>query len=77
MMLAYCSPHTYIIGHYNSSVRIIDLVSPNTYVVCVNFIHKWRGYITPAEEDGLSYLRTIRTWLISLSSFLYVLHCIT
>ena len=27
--------HTYIIGHYNPSVRIIDLVSHTTYVVCV------------------------------------------
>ena len=27
-------------GHYNPSVRIIDLVSYITYVVCVNFIHK-------------------------------------
>ena len=26
--------HTYIIGHYNPSVRIIDLVSHTTYVVC-------------------------------------------
>ena len=34
--------HTYIIGHYNLSVRIIDLVSHTTYVVCVNFIHKRR-----------------------------------
>ena len=34
--------HTYIIGHYNPSVRIIDLVPHTTYVVCVNFIHKWR-----------------------------------
>ena len=34
--------HTYIISHYNPSVRIIDLVSHTTYVVCVNFIHKWR-----------------------------------
>ena len=29
--------HTYIIGHYNPSVRIIDLDSHTTYVVCVNF----------------------------------------
>ena len=36
------SLNTYIIGHYNSSVRIIDLVSHTTYVVCVNFIHNWR-----------------------------------
>ena len=32
---------TYIISHYNPSVRIIDLVSHITYVMCVNFIHKW------------------------------------
>ena len=35
--------HTYIIDHYNPSDRIIDLVSYTTYVVCVNFIHKWRA----------------------------------
>ena len=33
---------TYIIGHYNPSLRIIDLISHTTYVVCVNFLHKWR-----------------------------------
>ena len=38
----FCYIHTYIIGHYNSSVRIIDLVFHTTYVLCVNFIHKWR-----------------------------------
>ena len=32
--------HTYIIAHYNPSVRIIDPVSYTTYVVCVNFIYK-------------------------------------
>ena len=35
--------HTYIIGHYSPSVRIIDLVSHSTYVVCVNFIHNKVG----------------------------------
>ena len=30
--------HTYIIARYNPSVRIIDLVSHTTYVVCFNFI---------------------------------------
>ena len=34
---------TYIIGHYNPSVRIIDLVSHTTYVVCVIFILKRWG----------------------------------
>ena len=35
--------HTYITGLYNPSVRIIDLGSHTTYVVYVNFIHKWRN----------------------------------
>ena len=34
---------TYLIGHYTPSVRIIDLVSHTTYVVCVNFIHMRLG----------------------------------
>ena len=34
--------YIYIIGHYNPSVRIINLVSHTTYVVCINFIHKYR-----------------------------------
>ena len=46
---------TYIIGHYNPSVKIIDLVSHTTRVVCVNFIHKWRGtyslLLTPATDS--------------------------
>ena len=33
---------TYVTGHYNPSVRIIDLVSHTICVVCVNFINKWR-----------------------------------
>ena len=28
--------YAYIIGHYNPSVRIINIVSYTTYVVCVN-----------------------------------------
>ena len=32
-----------IIDHYNPSVWIIDLVTHTTYLVCVNFIHKWRN----------------------------------
>ena len=34
--------YTYIIAHYNPSVKIIDLVSHCTHLMCVNFIHKWR-----------------------------------
>ena len=37
--------YIHIIGHYNPSVRIIDLVSHTTYVVAVNFIHKWRDQL--------------------------------
>ena len=36
------SPKIYIIGHYNPSVRISDLASHHTYVVCNNFVHEWR-----------------------------------
>ena len=41
----------YIIGHYNPSVRIIDLVSHNTYDVCVNFICKLRGLQFNVESE--------------------------
>ena len=34
--------HTYITGHYNPSVCIIDLVSHTTYDLCVIFIHMRR-----------------------------------
>ena len=33
---------TYIIGHYNPSVKVINIVSHTTHAVCVNFIHKWQ-----------------------------------
>ena len=38
----YLYTHTYIIDHYNPSVRIIDLVSHTTFVVSVNFTHMWQ-----------------------------------
>ena len=34
VMIGKMIQHTYIIGHYNPSVRIIDLVSRTTYIVC-------------------------------------------
>ena len=43
--------HTYIIGHFNPSVSIIDLVFHTTYVVCVNFIHKWRDLQFKVDSD--------------------------
>ena len=33
---------TYIIDHYNTSVRISGKASHTTHVACVNFIQEWR-----------------------------------
>ena len=55
--------HTYIIGHYNPSVRIFDLASDTTYVVCVNFMHRWRDLqlnslkSTPNDRSLRNFLR--------------------
>ena len=46
-----CYSVSYIIGHYKPSVRIIDLVSNTTYVVCVNFIHKWRDIQLKVDSE--------------------------
>ena len=43
--------NTYIIGHYNPSFRIIDLFSHTTYIMCVNFIHKWRNLQTKVDSE--------------------------
>ena len=45
--------HTYIIGRYNPSTRIIDLVSHTPYVVCVTFLHKWRDRTTDSYFEKL------------------------
>ena len=34
--------YAYKIGHCKPLVRIIDLVSHTIYIVCINFIYKWR-----------------------------------
>ena len=34
--------HTYIIGHYKPSVKIINLASHTIHLVYVNFIREWR-----------------------------------
>ena len=57
--------HTYIIGHFNPSVRIIDLVSYPTYVLRVNFIHKWRDYLLVFCFDVWPGARTLALRLIS------------
>ena len=65
--------HTYIIGHYNPSVRIINLVSHTTYVVCGNFIHKWRLKSTPNDEFleklFMTILFTLRVFARNLLRF--------
>ena len=48
--------NTYIIGHYNPSVRIIDLLSHTTYVVCVNFIHEW---LDPQSANERQFFETL------------------
>ena len=48
---------TYLNGHYNPSVRIIDLVSHTIYVVCVNFIHKWRDLQFTVDSERQIFLR--------------------
>ena len=62
--------HTYITAHYNLSVRIIDLVSHTTYVVGVNFIHKWLDLQFKANFERQIFLRNFRWQFYLLSEFL-------
>ena len=62
----YCDIHTYIIGHYNLSVRIIDLVSYTIYVMCVNFIHKWRDLQLKVDSER-------QIWETFLGNFIFAL----
>ena len=57
--------HTYTIGQYNPSVRIIDLVSHNTYVVCVYFIQKWRDLRLKVNSERQIF------WETSHDNFIY------
>ena len=60
--------HTYIIGHYIASVRIIDLVTHITYVVCVNFIHKWPDRLKSTPNDRF-FKKLFMTILFTLKVF--------
>ena len=62
--------NTYIIGHYNPSVWIIDLVSHTTYVVCVNFIHKWRDLQFKVDSERHIIWETFHGNFYWLSEFL-------
>ena len=57
---------TYIIGYYNPSVRIIDLVSHTTYVVYVNFIHMWRELQSKVDSEQLIFFWENFSWPISI-----------
>ena len=60
---------TYIIAHYNPSVRIIDLVSHTTYVVCVNFIHNWRDLQFKVDSERQIFWETFHGNFIYFQSF--------
>ena len=62
--------HTYIIGHYNPSVWIIDLVSHTTYVVCVYFIHKWRDLQFKVNSERQIFWETFHGNFYLLLEFL-------
>ena len=58
-------------GHYKPSVRIIDLVSYTTYVVCINFIHKWREtYSLKSTPNDRFFWETFDGNFIQHSEFL-------
>ena len=62
---------TYIIGYYNPSVRIIDLVSHTIYVVCVNFIHKWRDDLQfKVDSERQIFFKNFSWQFYLLSEFL-------
>ena len=50
--------HTDIIGHYNPTVRFIELVSHTTYVVCDNFTHKWRDLQFKVDSERRIFWET-------------------
>ena len=54
---------------HNPSVRIIDLVSHNTYVVCVNFIYKWRDPKFKDDSERKFFENLFMAVLITLRVF--------
>ena len=59
--------HTCVIRHCNPSVRIIVMVSYATYVLCVNFIHKWRDLQFKVDSKRHIFLRNF-SWQFYLFS---------
>ena len=68
-IICYQTVLTYINGHYNPSVRIIDLVSHTTYVVCVNFIYKWRDLQFKVDSERHIFWETFHGNFIYSQSF--------
>ena len=68
-LVCHCNLHTYIIDHYKPSVRIIDLVSHTTYVMCVNFIHKWRYLQFKVDSERQIFWETFHDNFNLLSEF--------
>ena len=66
--------HVYNI-HYSPSVRIIDLVSHTIYVVCVNFIHKWRDLHFKVDSERQIFWETFNGNFIYSQSFFFILFC--
>ena len=63
---------TYIRTHIiDPSVRIIDLVSPTTYVVCVNFfIHNWQDLQFKVDSERQTFWETFHgKFLFTLRAF--------
>ena len=57
--------------HYNPSVRIIVLVSHTTYVMCVNFKHKWRDLQFKVESERQIFWETFHgNFIFIYSEFL-------
>ena len=61
--------HTYIIGHYNLSVRIINRVSHTTSVVDINFIHNWWDLQFNVESKRQIFEKFYMAVLITLKNF--------
>ena len=60
----------YIIDPSNPPVRVIDLFSHTTYIVCVNFIHKWRDLQFKINSDWQIFWETFSSQFYLLSVFL-------
>ena len=60
----------WITCHYNPLVRIIDLVSHATYVVCVNFMHNWLDLQFKVDSERQIFWETFNGNFIYFSEFL-------